>query len=129
MNDPARAPGRGRLLLVVAFFALWVGAIAARLFSLQVTRHDEFAERAERQQQRVVELDPPRGTIFDSQGRELAVSMEVESAFAVPREVGDVAVAAARLARALGPAHADPAKLERLLASDREFVWVARKPG
>ncbi len=127
MTSPARATGRGRLLLVVACFALWVGAIAARLFSLQVTRHDEFTARAERQQQRVVELDPPRGTIFDSQGRELAVSIEVESAFAVPREVGDaaaVAGAATQLARVLD---LERAKLERQLSSDREFVWVARK--
>jgi cell division protein FtsI (penicillin-binding protein 3) len=122
MTDSGRTPGRGRLLLVVGVLALWVGAIGARLFSLQVTRHNEFSERAERQQQRVVELDPPRGTIFDAQGRELAVSIEVESAFAVPREVGDVkavASAATKLARVLGLSPPDAAKLARQLSSDR----------
>jgi cell division protein FtsI (penicillin-binding protein 3) len=115
---------KSRLAVLAALLTLWIGAIATRLWSLQVVRHDEFAARAERQQQRVVELDPPRGTIFDSQGRELAVSIEVESAFAVPREIGDVAAAASRLARVLD---VDRAKLERQLSSDREFVWVARK--
>jgi cell division protein FtsI (penicillin-binding protein 3) len=115
---------RSRLLLVVAALAIWIVGIGARLYDLQVTRHEEFARRAERQQQRVIELDPPRGTIRDARGRELAVSVEVESAFAVPREVADVAAAARALGRVLG---ADRARLERQLSSDREFVWVARK--
>jgi len=115
---------KGRLLVLAGFLALWAGAIGARLWSLQVARHDEFVRRAERQQQRVIELDPPRGTIYDAAGRELAVSVEVESAFAVPREVGDARAAAAKLARVLG---VDRTRLERLLAQDREFVWVARK--
>ncbi|KAB2950494.1 MAG: penicillin-binding protein, partial [Thermoanaerobaculia bacterium] len=115
---------RTRLALVLAAFALWSSAIAARLWELQVVRHDEFTRRAERQQQRVIELDPPRGTVFDARGREMAVSVEVESAFAVPRELGDVADAAARLAGVLG---LDRERLRRQLSSDREFVWVARK--
>lgn len=115
---------KSRLFCVLALLTLWIGAIAARLYHLQVNRHDEFARRAERQQQRVIELDPPRGTIYDARGRELAVSVEVESAFAVPREVRDPRGAAVKLARAL---EVDGAKLERLLGADREFVWVARK--
>lgn len=115
---------RPRLYWLLALLAIWIGAIAVRLYHLQVNRHDEFARRAERQQQRVIELDPPRGTIYDARGRELAVSVEVESAFAVPREVPDARAAARALARALD---VDGAKLERLLDADREFVWVARK--
>ncbi len=115
---------KSRLLFVLALLALWSGAITVRLYYLQVNRHDEFARRAERQQQRVIELDPPRGTIYDARGRELAVSVEVESAFAVPREVSDPKSAAKALARVLA---IDAGKLERLLVADREFVWVARK--
>ena len=70
---------KSRLFCVLALLTLWIGAIAARLYHLQVNRHDEFARRAERQQQRVIELDPPRGTIYDARGRELAVSVEVLS--------------------------------------------------
>jgi len=115
---------KGRVAVLSVVLALWAVAIGARLWTLQVVRHDEFVERAERQQQRVVELDPPRGTIYDAAGRELAVSIEVESAFAVPREIADPRGAATRLARLLD---LDRARLERQLAQDREFVWVARK--
>lgn len=115
---------KSRLYLLVAFLVLWMIGIGARLTSLQVDRHEEFARRAERQQQRVIELDPPRGTVFDARGRELAVSIEVESAFAVPREIKDPAATAAAIARHAG---VDAVKLERQLKGDREFVWVARK--
>lgn len=115
---------KSRLVFLLVVFSLWGVAIAGRLWSLQVLRHDEFERRAERQQQRVIELDPPRGTIRDARGRELAVSVEVESAFAVPREVADASAAAELLARTL---KLDRAKLERHLSADREFVWVARK--
>ena len=113
-----------RLLILLALVAVWTGAIVWRLYDLQVARHGEFTRRAERQQQRVIELDPPRGTIYDRRGRELAVSVDVESAFAVPREVKDAKATARALARLLD---LDAAKLERQLSSDREFVWVARK--
>lgn len=103
---------------------LWFLAVAARLFELQVVRHGEFVRRAERQQQRVVELSPPRGTIFDRRGRELAVSIEVESVFAVPREIQDRSRTVEVLASVL---RVDRGRLEKQLAADREFVWVARK--
>ena len=113
-----------RIALALGFFALWATAISARLYQLQIVDHGEYVKRAERQQQRVFELDPPRGTIYDARGRELAVSVEVESLAAVPREIDDPAQAARALARLLD---LDVVKLTRQLAQDREFVWVARK--
>ncbi|HYO13203.1 MAG TPA: penicillin-binding protein 2 [Thermoanaerobaculia bacterium] len=114
-----------RLLFVVAGGAIWVALIGARLYQLQVVRYDHYAGKAERQQQRVVTLDPPRGTIYDAQGRELAVSVQVDSAYAVPPEIEDPAAAAQAIAGIVPGL--DVKKLTRQLASDREFVWVARK--
>ena len=114
-----------RLRIVLAFLGLWVAAIAGRLCQLQVARYDHYAGKAERQQQRVVTLDPPRGTIYDAQGRELAVSVQVDSAYAVPPQIEDPEEAARQIAK-LVP-EVDARKLARQLAQDREFVWVARK--
>lgn len=113
-----------RLAVVLALVAVWSAGIVWRLYHLQVAEHDEYRRRAEKQQQRVLELDPPRGTIYDARGRELAVSVAVESAFAVPREVQAPAVTARRIAALL---QLDAARLATALAADREFVWVARK--
>ena len=113
-----------RAAILLALAVLWTAAIVARLWDLQVRRHDEYRRRAERQQQRVVELDPPRGTIRDARGRELAVSIEVDSAYAVPQQVQDPSRVVQAVARIAG---GDPAKLLRQLEADKEFVWLARK--
>jgi len=110
---------------VAGFGAVWVLLIAARLYHLQVSRYGHYTGKAERQQQRVVTLDPPRGTIYDAHGRELAVSVQVDSAYAVPPEIHDAAAVARALAGAVPGL--DAAKLARQLGGDREFVWVARK--
>jgi len=92
---------RNRVLLVAALGLLWVGAISARLYQLQVLRYEHYQTKARRQQQTVVELDPPRGTIYDARGRELAVSVEVESAWADPSDLDDPAATARALAPVL----------------------------
>ncbi|MFL6263537.1 MAG: peptidoglycan D,D-transpeptidase FtsI family protein [Thermoanaerobaculia bacterium] len=116
---------RRRLSIVAGLGLVWVLLIAGRLYDLQVVRYEHYASKAERQQQRVVTLDPPRGTIYDAQGRELAVSIQVDSVYAVPPEIDDPAAAAAAIAGAVPDL--DRGKLARQLAGDREFVWVARK--
>jgi cell division protein FtsI/penicillin-binding protein 2 len=115
---------RNRVLLVAVLGCFWTGAIAARLYMLQVVRYDHYRDKARRQQQTVVELDPPRGTIYDARGRALAVSVEVESAWADPADLDDPAATA----RALAPVLAtDAGALARRLSRDGSFVWLARK--
>jgi cell division protein FtsI (penicillin-binding protein 3) len=114
-----------RLSILCVVGALWVLAIAGRFYQLQVLRYDHYAAKAERQQQRVVVLDPPRGTIYDAQGRELAVSVQVDSAYAVPPQIEDPAETARQIAKIVP--EVDARKLARQLAQDREFVWIARK--
>ncbi len=108
------------LLLLVG----WIGGIGYRLFDLQVRRSEDYRRQAERQQQRVVELDPPRGTIYDRRGRPLAVSVTVESAYAVPARVKDPQHAAAKIAAIIGE---EPREILKSLTAERSFVWVARK--
>jgi cell division protein FtsI (penicillin-binding protein 3) len=116
---------RRRIGFVAGFGIVWVLLIAARLYDLQVVRYDHYSNKAGRQQQRVVTLDPPRGTIYDAQGRELAVSIQVDSVYAVPPEIEEPATAAAALARVVPGL--DGVKLARQLTGDREFIWVGRK--
>jgi len=116
---------RSRLHVVWLAGLLWVALIGLRLYQLQVVNHLRYVHKAHQQQQRVVKLDPPRGTIYDAAGRELAVSVEVDSAYAVPAEIGDRAATARAIAAACPGL--DARHLEKLLAEEREFVWVARK--
>jgi cell division protein FtsI/penicillin-binding protein 2 len=116
---------RPRLHLVFLLGLAWVLLLGLRLYQLQVVKHGRYVAKAERQQQRVVKLDSPRGTIYDAAGRELAVSVQVDSAYAVPGEVQDPAATARALAAVVPEIGAE--HLARQLAADREFVWVARK--
>jgi cell division protein FtsI (penicillin-binding protein 3) len=115
---------RGRILLVLIAMGAGLAAVALRLVHLQVIESGELGRRAERQQERLVKLEPKRGNILDRMGRELAVSLDVESVYGVPTEVENPRSVARELARVL---RENPADLERRLASDRRFVWISRK--
>jgi cell division protein FtsI (penicillin-binding protein 3) len=115
---------KSRLILVLLCAAVWFAAVGWRLGDLQVRDHEAYREKARSQQLRVVELDPPRGTIYDARGRELAVSVPVDSLYALPGEIDDPAAVAAALAPVLGT---EAAALEARLASDRDWTWLVRK--
>ncbi len=115
---------RGRILVVLMLVGAGFAAVGLRLVHLQIIERGDLARRAERQQERLVKLEPKRGTIVDRKGRELAVSLDVESVYGVPTEVEDSRSFARELARIL---HENPAELEKRLASDRHFVWLSRK--
>src|SRR5271166_5456433 len=96
---------RARFWLICLFFLLWACAIAGRLFWLQVVRHKEFVLRAEKQQQRTFEVAPRRGVLYDRNLHELAMTVQVDSFYAVPSEIDDKEAAARQLAALV---HTDP---------------------
>lgn len=115
---------RSRVILVAGLLALGYMGVGARLVWLQVIRHDFLADKAARQQQEVVEIPARRGTIYDRNGRELAVSIDTDSLYAVPVGVGDPGDAARKLAPILGM---DVKAVKAKLDGGKRFVWLARK--
>ncbi len=139
----ARAPGqssnirtpmqRARVFAVVAIFLFWAALIAGRLLWLQLIQHPEWVARAATQQQRSFQVAPRRGILYDRNLHELAMTVSVDSIFAVPGEIplerrGELAQALARVL------HADPAdrfteadQILKRINSSRYFTWIARK--
>ena len=72
------------LLGVVVFVVLFL-----KLFSLQVTRHDELQSKAVDQQTRSVTVTANRGTIYDQNGNIMAISATAETVFLSPKEIND----------------------------------------
>ena len=113
-----------RSLLLGGVFAVWVVGLAGRLYYLQVIEYADLVGRAQKQQQRTVEVAPNRGTILDRNMHPLAMSLAVDSVFAVPSEIPDREMVARLLAPMLGVEEKD--LLGRFNAS-RSFCWVKRK--
>jgi cell division protein FtsI (penicillin-binding protein 3) len=113
-----------RLLILAGAALFLMTAVFGRLAYLQLFRHSEYMGRAMRQQRRTLEISPKRGDIYDRNLRPLAMSVPVQSAFAVPSEVKDIGLATRLLAGVLGiPAEEIREKLE----SGSTFVWLKRK--
>jgi cell division protein FtsI (penicillin-binding protein 3) len=122
-NTPRNSANK-RLYLLGAILVLWAGAICLRLVYLQIFRYGDFEQRAQRQQQRTEEVAAKRGIIYDRAGRELAMSISVDSAFAVPADIPDLAGTLSLIARIT---KADPRELLAKCQAARSFCWVARK--
>lgn len=114
-----------RLVVFASVVVVWMVAVVFRLYYLQVERHDHYREKAEEQQQKVVMLDAPRGTIFDAHGRQLAVSVETVSIGVFPKRVEDPVHLANVLSNLLRLPQRD--LLAKFSNKKKGFTWVARK--
>src|SRR5215471_19370475 len=114
-----------RLLIVAGCAALWMGAVFVRLGYLQLVEHSSYLAKAHRQQQRTIEVTPKRGAIYDRNMHPLAMSTEVESAYAIPTELGDNKAQAAHLLSGILNIPRDV--LLNKFESGSTFVWVSRK--
>ncbi len=114
---------RFRLYVLSGLLCLWLLAICLRLVYLQIFCYGDFERRAQRQQQRSFDLSPKRGVIYDRAGRELAMSIQVDSAFVVPSEAPDLANAVSLITRITN----DDPRVVLADCSAHKFCWVARK--
>src|SRR2546425_1500633 len=108
----------------MAVLGLGGRVMGPRLFFLHVVHSADYRQRAERQQQRVLDVSPRRGNIYDRNGNELAVSIKVNSVFAVPEEIDGLNRTAGALSKLTG---VPKNELLEKLGSDRSFVWIKRK--
>ena len=115
---------RARLVLFGAALALWAGFIGVRLVHLQVLRYGALVQYAARQQQRSSDISPKRGIIYDRNGQELAMSVLVDSVYAVPAQVSEPDNTAATLAKVLD---GNAAEILARIKAQKHFAWVARK--
>ena len=115
---------RLRWLVVWVLALVWMAVVLARLSYLQLFCYTEYFAKAQHQQQRVFEISPKRGSIYDRKGRELAISIPLDSVFADPSDIKDAAMVARLLSRVLDiPAE----ELETKIREARTPVRLAKK--
>src|SRR6266849_2246624 len=115
---------RIRLYALSGLLCLWLLTICLRLIYLQIFCYGDFERRAQHQQQRSFDLSAKRGVIYDRAGRELAMSIQVDSAFVVPSEAPDLANTISLIARITKD---DPRVVLADCRAHKTFCWVARK--
>jgi cell division protein FtsI (penicillin-binding protein 3) len=122
---------RSRFWIVCGFFFLWACAIFGRLFWIQVVSHKDYVERAQKEQQRTIQIAPRRGILYDRSLHELAMTVLVDSIYADPSQIADKP-AAARVLSSL--THTDPSDnrttvqaIAQRLADGHNFAWIARR--
>ena len=101
-----------------------LAAIAAKAVHLQVYKGPWLSQKASDQYERSLTTSGKRGFIYDRNMREMAVSINVTSIAAYPRNVEAVKVAAKALA---GTLNLDVQKIRRKLVADKSFVWIKRQ--
>ena len=100
-------------------------AFAVRIAQLQVFSGDRYKRLALEQTMHTVPIPAQRGTIFDRDGRDLALSVQLTSIYADPQEITDPIAYAAELAPVLG---VSAQSLEAPLSNTKfEFQYLARR--
>jgi cell division protein FtsI (penicillin-binding protein 3) len=115
---------RLRWLIVWVVAAVWMGAVLARLGYLQLFCYSEYFAKAQNQQQRIYEISPMRGYIYDRSGREIAGSMAMDSVFGDPAEIKEPEMVARLLSRVL---NVPAAELETKIRDASKPVRLAKK--
>jgi len=109
VSPPYNGKSTDRLVITGLILTGWALILLLRLVDLQVFSHDELARMAERQQDKLVAVNAPRGAIFDRDGNYLAISSPSRFVVVDPRRIPNKEIAAALLAKILA---LDPQKLE-----------------
>ena len=115
---------RFRIHLVSVFFIGGLAAILFRVFQLQVLQQEYLRGIAENGIIGTTKLPPKRGVIYDREGHELAISVQVGSVFAHPKQIKDKNKTARALSKILGEKHS---QILKKLKRNRSFVWVKRR--
>ncbi len=123
-TEKARPKKNQRPIILFVLLILFAFAIFGRLFYLQVIRGAYFVALDIGQAEMTRPLQSPRGTIYDRNGKVLAVSVMTRSLYADPQMLNRSPEVMAKL---LAP-YVDMSveRLTEKLAQDNRFVWIER---
>ena len=113
-----------RVFLVGFVFIVLFAVIGAKAFHLQVYRSPWLAQKASRQYEQSLTASGKRGTVYDRNLREMAITVDVASIAARPSEIKNLQSTSKALAKAL---KMDYRQIKQSLKSESPFVWIKRQ--
>jgi len=113
-----------QFLLVALLLTAGFVFVLLRMAMIQLVQYGKWDQLATRQHERKISLHVERGTIYDRNGKVLAINIDVPSLYAIPDEIVD----RKEMARLLS-SHLPISKKELVTKLNRgkDFIWLARK--
>ncbi|MDM0046503.1 penicillin-binding protein 2 [Variovorax dokdonensis] len=113
-----------RLIVIALAVLLGFGLLAARLYFLQVVRHEDLADQAENNRTAVVPVVPNRGLILDRNGVVLASNYSAYTLEITPYKAGKLEDTIDRLSELVEITPRDRRRFKRLREDSRSFDSV-----
>jgi len=115
---------RRRSEAVFLTFFIFLLLCVGRLLFIQFFRSNYLTVIAKKQHNQLVELEPRRGTIYDSSLKAQAFNMSMDSLYAVPNDIKNKENSINQLLPILG---VERSYLQERLYRKKAFIWLARK--
>lgn len=116
-----------RVFALFVFFSLWVLFIAVSLVRIQVFNYGKNVSKVRAQSNRVFPVNPKRGTIYDSEGEVLAISVKAKSAFLSNKNNIQSLALFKSIRRQVRLTSEEKANIESRIRRGEKFIWIKRK--
>ncbi len=128
-NENKLKPGkwiRRRILFVAFIITVAMFFVPFRVAYLKYRYQNKLLDTLLSNTEGTLKLEPRRGTIYDRNGKEMAISVWKESLYANTKEIENPGKIAVKLS---GILHVSKRTLEKKLRSGKSFVWLRRQIG
>jgi cell division protein FtsI (penicillin-binding protein 3) len=112
-----------RLVMLGIFLTFACGGLVRRLYQLQQTEHQRWLDIASNQHETEIKIQGARGSVYDSVGRPLAVSIEAASLAIQPQRVKNKDLVIEKLSQSINKS---PSEISGMIAGNKKFVWMGR---
>ena len=123
-SESSRLDFKVRVWVIAIVVMLLLGLIVARLYVLQVLRHESFMERAETNRTAVVPIVPNRGQILDRNGVVLASNYSAYTLEIMRSKVKNLDETIDELAKILEISQRDRRVFKRLMEDSKSFESI-----
>jgi len=113
-----------RALLVGGGQAAMMGALAARMYYLQVLESDKYVTLAEENRVNLRLLAPPRGLLLDRFGTPLALNKQMYRVVMIPEQAGDIETTLDAIGKLVQLTEADRRRVNREIKRKPAFLPI-----
>lgn len=116
-----------RAFFIFVFFSLWVLFICFSLVRIQVFNYGKNVSRVQAQSNRIFTTNPQRGTIYDTNGEILAISVKAKSAFLSNKNSLHSMAIFNSVKKKIHLDYSDIKNIKERIRRGDKFIWIKRK--